>query len=113
MMTISDWLNVLPPAESTFQLSVFEGVMLLCFGAAWPASIRRSWVSRSTRGKSVVFLWIIWTGYLAGILHKLLYSHDPIIALYMINSILVAVDIVLYYRNRRIEQLQSQSPTAD
>jgi hypothetical protein len=40
--------------------------MLVCFGAAWPASIYRSWTSRTVAGKSLVFLIIVFAGYIAG-----------------------------------------------
>jgi len=51
-------------------MSAFEVLMLVCFGAAWPASIYRSYVSRTTAGKSIVFLVVVFAGYLAGITHK-------------------------------------------
>ncbi len=83
-------------------MSIFEITMLVCFGAAWPFSIARSWKSRSTAGKSVIFLWIVLAGYISGIIHKLLYNRDGVIALYTLNAILVFIDISLYYRNRRL-----------
>ena len=39
-------------------------------------------------------------GYLAGILHKLLFSMDFVIALYIINFLLVLFDILIYYKNK-------------
>jgi len=32
-------------------MSVFEAIMLLCFGAAWPFSIYKSYKSKSIMGK--------------------------------------------------------------
>ena len=84
--------------------SVFEIIMLVCFGAAWPASIVKSWRSRSTGGKSLVFLVIIFTGYVAGALHKAFYLYDGVIYLYILNGVMVGVDIGLFFRNRRIER---------
>ena len=83
-------------------MSVFEAVMLICFGAAWPASIYRSYVSRTTAGKSIVFLAVIFVGYLAGIGHKILYNFDGVMWLYALNAVMVFVDILLYWRNWRI-----------
>jgi hypothetical protein len=83
-------------------MSFFEAMMLICFGAAWPASIYRSYVSRSIKGKSLLFLLIVEVGYLAGILHKILYSRDLVIYLYILNLIMVGIDIGLYFRNRYI-----------
>ena len=80
-------------------MSVFEIVMLICFGAAWPFSIYRSLRSRTNAGKSLPFLYIVLLGYLAGILHKVFNSFDRVIFLYVFNGLMVAVDIMLYHRN--------------
>ncbi|MEC4676821.1 MAG: hypothetical protein VST72_07895 [Nitrospirota bacterium] len=84
-------------------MSVFEAIMLICFGAAWPVSIYKSYVSRTTAGKSVIFLYVIFTGYISGLIHKLVYNPDIVIYLYAINGLLVFTDILLYHRNRRLE----------
>jgi len=84
-------------------MSPFEAIMLLCFGAAWPFSIYKSLKSRKNSGKSVVFLYVIVVGYISGIIHKLFYSYDEVIFLYILNSIMVSIDIVLYYRNKRLD----------
>jgi hypothetical protein len=89
-------------------MSVFEVIMLVCFGAAWPFSIYKSYRSKSTSGKSVVFLFIILIGYLAGMLHKIFFNYDIVIILYGINAVMVSADILLYYRNRRYESLASE-----
>jgi hypothetical protein len=78
--------------------------MLLCFGAAWPFSIYKSYKSRKNAGKSVIFLGIVLLGYIAGIIHKVYYSYDAVIYLYILNTIMVAVDMLLYARNWRISQ---------
>jgi hypothetical protein len=81
-------------------MSIFEIGMLVCFGAAWPAAVYKSWKSRTNAGKSVVFLYIVAIGYICGVIHKLLYSRDPVIVLYALNALLVSTDLALYYRNR-------------
>ncbi|HEX2946222.1 MAG TPA: hypothetical protein VHT96_09750 [Clostridia bacterium] len=85
-------------------MSVFEIIMLLCFGLAWPFSIYKSIISRQTQGKSVLFLIIVVIGYISGIIHKLLYSRDWVVLLYALNALMVSVDIALYYRNKRFEK---------
>jgi len=40
---------------------------------------------------------VICVGYLSGILHKLFFAFDWVIALYAINMIMVAADLFLYY----------------
>ena len=85
--------------------SIYEAVMLLCFGAAWPFSIAKSWRSRSSKEKSVLFLYIILVGYAAGILNKIsLGQHrDPVLFLYALNALMVGFDAALFYRNRRLD----------
>ena len=81
-------------------MSVLEVVMLICFGAAWPVSIYKSLKTRQVAGKSLLFLFVILIGYIAGIFHKLLFNYDKVIFLYMLNGILVSTDILIYFRNR-------------
>ena len=81
-------------------MSVFEIVMLVCFGSAWPFSIYRSWKSKTVKGKSLVFLIIVLAGYLSGILHKICFNYDMVIYLYITNFFLVSVDTILYLRYR-------------
>jgi uncharacterized protein with PQ loop repeat len=78
-------------------MSIFEAGMLLCFGCAWPTSIYKSIKSKSTKGKSLFFLIIILLGYISGIIHKLMYSRDIVMALYILNACMVIVDMVLYF----------------
>ena len=85
-------------------MSVFEIIMLLCFGAAWPFSIYKSYTSRKNTGKSVIFLFIVLLGYAAGITHKMLHSSDFVIYLYILNGLMVIADIALYWRNALINK---------
>lgn len=82
-------------------MSVFEIIMLVCFGAAWPLSIYKSYTSGQNSGKSVVFLFIILAGYISGVIHKVIYSYDIVVFLYILNGIMVSVDIALFFRNRK------------
>ena len=81
-------------------MSIFEAIMLVCFGSAWPLSIYRSWKSKETGGKSVAFLFVIGFGYLAGLTHKLINNPDMVTYLYALNFLMVTTDIALYFRNR-------------
>ncbi len=82
-------------------MSLLEMTMLICFGAAWPLSIYKSYTSKSTEGKSVFFLIIIMIGYIAGILNKLLYNYDFVIYLYILNLVMVGIDTLLYFKNSK------------
>jgi hypothetical protein len=89
-------------------LSIFEAGMLICFGFAWPVNIYKSIRSRSTKGKSATFLMIVILGYIFGIIHKILYSKDIIMILYIINLLMVIVDLILYYKNKKHEEILEQ-----
>lgn len=89
-------------------MSLFEVGMLICFGMAWPTSILKSIRSRTTKGKSLFFLFIVLIGYAFGILHKILYNWDIAIFFYILNFVMVSVDIAIYFRNRLIEKEQNR-----
>ena len=89
-------------------LELLEVGMLLCFGFAWPFNIYKSLTVRSTLGKSLLFMVVIWAGYLFGIFHKALSPDtDFVLWLYVINILLVSIDIALYFRNRIYEKRQA------
>ncbi len=88
-------------------MSIFEIIMLICFGSAWPFAIAKSYRSRSNGGKSLFFLIIIVIGYIMGIMHKVFYNFDAVVYLYLFNGLMVGVDIGLYLRNRRIGREQN------
>ncbi len=90
-------------------MSIFEIIMLVCFGAAWPVSIYKLWKTKSSGGKSKLFLSIIILGYLAGILNKIYYNMDAVLWLYVINTIMVSTDLCLVIKNQRLERLQTKS----
>ncbi|MCK5505092.1 MAG: hypothetical protein KAJ10_08005, partial [Thermodesulfovibrionia bacterium] len=73
-----------------------------CFGFAWPLSIYRSYKSGTNAGKSLPFLYVVFFGYVSGTLHKIIYNFDPVIILYILNGLMVLIDIMLYYRNKRL-----------
>ncbi len=85
-------------------MSIFEIIMLVCFGAAWPFSIHKSWKTRSNRGKSLFFLVVILIGYIAGVLNKLFYHYDHVIYLYIFNALMVSTDILLFLSNRKVKE---------
>jgi len=46
---------------------------------------------REPTGKSLPFLYIVLVGYMAGVLHKIFYSFDRVIFLYVVNGLMVGV----------------------
>lgn len=87
-------------------MSIFEIIMLMCFGAAWPFNIYRSYKTRSAIGKSLFFLIVVDLGYVAGILHKVVYNNDIVLYLYIINLAMVSADIALFFRNRKLDAMR-------
>lgn len=84
-------------------MSFFEAVMLLCFGVSWPISIAKSLRTKRVSGKSPLFMTVILLGYVSGLVHKLLYDPDGVIVLYLLNAVLVAVDLSLYFHYLPLE----------
>ncbi len=77
----------------------FEIAMLVLFGCSWPNNIIKSLKTKSTKGKSLLFLILIDTGYVCGILAKLLAPTFKwyVLAVYILNFIMVTTDLVLYF----------------
>ncbi len=92
--------------------------MLVAFGFSWPFNISKSWRSRTAKGKSVVFEYIIVFGYLLGLLGKFI-TRNRTGALpwatwvYIADMIMVSIDIVLYYRNTRLDRQREEKRVRD
>jgi hypothetical protein len=82
------------------EAKIFETIMLFCFGFAWPFSIYRTWKTKTSAGKSVFFLCIVFSGYISGILFKIYGTLDEVIFLYILNLTLLLIDIVLTIKYR-------------
>lgn len=85
-------------------MSPFEIAMLVCFGISWPISVLKSWKTKSTTGKSILFMTAILIGYIAGILHKIFFSPDFVIIIYVFNLVMVSLDVTLYWIHFSREQ---------
>ena len=92
---------------------ILEIIMILCFGASWPFNVVKSYRARTAKGKSLLFLILIEVGYIAGIAAKLT---NPVymaafgekwyvLFFYVLNFTMVGVDVVLYFRNKRMDKL--------
>ena len=97
---------------------LFEALTIFCFGLSWPISIRKSLVSKTTKGKSLFFEVFILIGYAFGIARKIIQvtkmeSGGFIFYLsflfYVLNFIAVAFDILLYFRNSKYDSLREAS----
>lgn len=86
-------------------MSFFEVGMLVCFGLAWPINIAKSLTSKTVAGRSLFFQWAILIGYVFGIIHKILYSNDVVLYLYLLNFVMISFDLCLGYRNKRLDKI--------
>jgi hypothetical protein len=89
--------------------SVFELIMLICFGFSWPFAIIKTIRVKNPTGKSYLFLALVVIGYVAGGLHKIYYRFDFVFWLYLLNGIMVLTDIVLclYYQHKNKQAARS------
>jgi hypothetical protein len=91
---------------------LLEIIMVVSFGASWPLNVMKSYKARTTKGKSLPFLCLIFFGYIAGIASKLLNeaymasiaSKWYVLFFYVLNLIMVGVDLCLYIRNYRLDK---------
>ena len=84
---------------------IFEAVMVVCFGASWPLSVYKSWTARTAKGKSLLFECLIFLGYVSGIAGKLItHNITYVFVFYILNIVMVSIDICLYVRNRRLDR---------
>ena len=86
-------------------MQIFEFIMLACFGLSWPISVYKSIKSKSTQGKSIVFIIAIIIGYISGIIGKIVnHQLTYVLIIYCFNLIVVSVDLVLFFINRKNEK---------
>jgi len=83
--------------------------MLIIFGCSWPANIHKSLTSRTTLGKSLAFEVMVVIGYLCGLTAKLILFRrtgelQASFWFSLLDIILVSTDIVLYFRNLKIDR---------
>ncbi len=89
-----------------------EVIMIVSFGASWPLNVIKSYKARTTKGKSLAFLCLIFFGYIAGTVSKLLNeaymmsfaSKWYVLFFYVLNLIMVGIDLCLYIRNCKLDK---------
>ena len=91
---------------------ILEVVMIVSFGASWPLNVMKSYKERTTKGKSLSFLCLIFFGYIAGVISKLLNdaymasfaSKWYVLFFYVLNLIMFGADLCLYARNYKLDK---------
>ena len=95
---------------------ILEILMIVSFGASWPLNVMKSYRARTTKGKSLPFLLLIFFGYIAGIISKLVNesymanfaSKWYVLFFYVLNFLMVGADICLYVRNLKLDKENSK-----
>lgn len=92
-----------------------EILMIVSFGCSWPLNVMKSYKARTTKGKSLSFLCLIFFGYIAGIASK--FTNEAYMAafaekwyvlfFYCLNLVMVGADLCLYYRNHLIDKKEN------
>ena len=85
---------------------IFEVLMIVCFGLSWPFNIVKSWNAKTAKGKSLLFEVCILMGYCFGIAGKFITGNVTyVLVAYVINVVMVSVDILLTLRNMALDKL--------
>lgn len=89
---------------------VLEATMIILFGISWPFNLFKSIKSKTTKGKSLLFLILVDVGYIAGITSKFfsttfVWATDWwIFVIYVINFSFVTADLIVYFINKSRER---------
>ena len=95
---------------------IFEVAMLVLFGISWPFNLVKSIRSKSTKGKSLIFLILVDVGYICGMVSKFVspifvWSTDWwVFAIYVINFSFVTADLITYFINKNRESKIELTP---
>ena len=91
---------------------ILEIIMIVSFGVSWPLNVMKSWKARTTKGKSLAFLLLIFFGYIAGIASKFVNEAYMasfatkwyVLCFYVLNLLMVGADLCIYYRNYLLDR---------
>lgn len=84
---------------------LFEMTMVILFGISWPINIVKAYKAKTAKGTSILFLACIFIGYLCGILSKTIaHKNTYVFIFYIINLLMVGLDIALYFRNLHFDK---------
>lgn len=90
--------------------SIFESIMLICFGLSWPINLRKAYKAKTTKGTSLLFILLIIFGYIAGITAKLISSQtNYVLVVYLLNLAVVLLNLMVYFRNKALDKKQAST----
>lgn len=89
--------------------SIFETVMLVCFGFSWPLNVIKAYKAKTAKGTSLPFILLIIAGYMAGISAKLITGQiNYVLIAYILNLSIVSLNVVVYFRNVSLDKKRLQ-----
>ena len=89
--------------------SIFETVMLVCFGFSWPLNVIKAYRAKTAKGTSLPFILLIIAGYIAGISAKLITGQiNYVLIAYILNLAIVSLNVVVYFCNVSLDKKRSQ-----
>ena len=84
---------------------LFEAAMLVCFGFSWPINVVKAYRARTAKSTSLAFIFLIITGYVAGITAKIINQQfNYVLAVYFLNLVIVFSNVVVYFRNSALDK---------
>ena len=90
--------------------SIFETVMLVCFGFSWPLNVVKAYKAKTARGTSLPFILLIIAGYVAGITAKVISGQmNYVLIAYVLNLVIVSLNVLVYFRNLSIDKRDSNA----
>ena len=93
--------------------SIFETVMLVCFGFSWPLNVIKAYKAKTAKGTSLSFVLLIITGYIAGISAKLISGQiNYVLIAYILNLAIVSLNVIVYFRNVSLDKKRLQEMEA-
>ena len=94
-------------------VDLLEALTIFCFGLSWPISIRKSLISRTAKGKSLMYEVFQLIGNASGIARKIIqivggdsgFLFYLSFFFYLLNFIEISIDVALYFRNKKLDEL--------
>ena len=101
-------------------IDLLEALTILCFGLSWPISIRKSFISRTTKGKSLFFEIFLLVGYSFGIIRKIIQITEGSsgfvfylsCVFYIVKFVAISIDVALYFRNLHFDKQRELEASA-
>ncbi|MBR3815678.1 MAG: hypothetical protein IKJ27_03005 [Clostridia bacterium] len=85
--------------------SIFETIMLVCFGFSWPMNLIKAYNAKTAKGTSLPFILLIITGYIAGISAKIVSGQiNYVLVAYILNLAIVLMNLAVYFRNSALDK---------